>query len=580
MINKNFKLLIICLCLLNSAPILAFTSLVANDDTVAISSNSTVPATGNVTINDSGGSFVSPPSNPVGNYGSVIMESTGTFTYTLNSNSPAITSLKLNQVLTDVFTYTYKSTGGFSKQARLIIQIIGNPTNIVANNDVATMAISSLTAVTPQAISVKDNDVNASTAQVYLASSPIGRYGYLNGVIPISGVLSYVLDTTNSSVIALSAGQTLTETFIYKLQVGSTPRDTDPQATVTIHIYSQQEGITNQNVELEPNNSSKQATPLNSSQYMRGQLINPSDKDWYFITSSGNEIIHMELCPQGAGCYNQKAWELYVFDGDKLTAAIENQTAPLIRYVKDTGQILSTVNSDHMYLLYEENLFSGALIGVIDPCFGTSNTIDIGVPQVANGKTRNYFVAISSPLARSGTSPISAVPASCSDGSVVLAKVDGTFDYTVLSATGVPTTKTSDIIQQFIAVFPESEDQYTMKISHSGASPLLQSSPDEVTYNSVTGIANIPKVRVNGQLYTVQLQQGILNSAMAFDITNMLSLNETQFANPYIGTYNPANYIVDLPKVRVEQTGVLYSVKLLYHPDSNTLEFLTATPIQ
>jgi hypothetical protein len=40
-----------------------------------------------------------------------------------------------------------------------------------------------------------------------------------------------------------------------------------------------------------------------------------------------------------------------------------------------------------MYLAYDQGFFEGALIGIVDPCFDTLNTVDIGVPS----GPRNYL---------------------------------------------------------------------------------------------------------------------------------------------------------------------------------------------
>jgi hypothetical protein len=40
-------------------------------------------------------------------------------------------------------------------------------------------------------------------------------------------------------------------------------------------------------------------------------------------------------------------------------------------------------------------------------------------------------------------------------------------------------------------------------------------------------------------------------------------VSEALSANPYLGTFNPRNNVVKLPKVTVEQTGDSYSVDLL-----------------
>ena len=158
-----------------------------------------------------------------------------------------------------------------------------------------------------------------------------------------------------------------------------------------------------------------------------------------------------------------------------------------------------------MYFLYNFGVFKEALVGVIDPCFGNRNIVDVGVPTLAPGKTRNYFVAISSPLQRDGGSTdggSGASSATCSFGSVVLKKKGASIDVpvgdpstttTVTGSTSTITTATTKSVtttEQFIAIFPNSDDQYTVKVTRTGTSPInTRSSADQAIYDASTGAA-------------------------------------------------------------------------------------------
>lgn len=404
-----------------------------------------------------------------------------------------------------------------------------------------------------------------------LLDSPVGNFGFLD--ISAAGSFRYVMKNDLPQVQALGPNDVAEETFRYQIiMVGNIEVD----AKLTVFILGNP-SVSFDNVEIEPNNNSAAASPTHvgnafqMGQHMRGQLSSSSDRDWFVFNSLGNEIINLELCPEGSQCKDEKAWVMYVFDADKFEAeGNEDKSVTLRTYIDRTNETLSTAQANHFYLLYDKGFFGDSLIGMIDPCFGDRRTLDVGVgPQ-----PKNYLVLITSPLLRSSSldPQINNDVEGCGSGDVILERVKSTFP------------DGTKIIEQFIVAFPFSDDQYTLRVTRTGADPFAILSPGSVTFDAVGRKANVAKMRVNNQLYRIELEQ--LNTPISadtlstFGIQSIQSLNEPLTADPYLPTYNPVNRIVKFPQVLDSQSGIVYSVEMLYQPESNTLNLLKALPVQ
>ena len=518
--GQQLKSILLGIVFLHASHLLAgaaiFNFVKANDDIVSVNSNAT-STSGDVSSNDTGGNLVKLNSSSVGNYGTLTLGSSGGFTYSLRTNSAALLALHEGQIVADVFPYTYQSsTTGFSSTAKLTIQIVGNPSaqdttdptnptnpsslKPIAYNDTDTFILgedfpqTNLATMPAMKIDFLGNDINASSAQAYLVSNQVGNYGYIRLE---GGFIYYSLDHTNPEVQTLSNGERLTDTFTYRLRATNQARQaTDTEATVTVQIVSRLGAVFNDgNVEVEPNNTRATPTPLNHDQYMRGQLSSGEDRDWFSISTTGDEILHFELCPFGTSCYNQKGWVMYIFDADKLTDAMEYATVPLRAYHWKSGTITveSTYLENQMHLLYSEGKFDvlsnglvtdSALVGIIDPCFGITNTLDIGKLGASPSAKHNYFVALSTPLERDGGAGTVGA-GQCNKGSVILEKPYGKYDTGELTEAGRPIYEPGTL--EYIALFPYSEDEYTFRYTRSNTSPLAPGTPNFV---SATRAAN------------------------------------------------------------------------------------------
>ena len=400
---------------------------------------------------------------------------------------------------------------------------------------------------------------------VSLSGSAAGQYGYLD--IDPSGIYVYKLyDAVNATTLPESG--LVRDVFNYSF-IDFGGNSSNANLTIEIKVIKVPKPIVNNDVDIEFNDRSWEATRLNSGRNILGHLHSSGDKDWYALASSGNETITLELCPEGSNCKGKNSWVMYVFDSTKITAAMENRTYGFSRWVNETGgghdfagrQIIETDagSSNHMYLAYRAGFFNGALIGVVDPCFGETNTLDIGVEHGA----KNYLIAVSSPLKGNGDGT---GKTECGSGSVVLEKPSR-------SAAGLDAKgelKSFETTKQYISVFPNSDDQYSIKVTGTGINPLL--TPEAKTKSSTFsgGNLHVPKVMLSGYLFGAQLTQQSsgarsFNTSLRFKLSNIASLNSGVTPDIFQATYDENSLLVTIPRVTDLETGIAYSVVLQYH---------------
>ncbi|GAB6068454.1 hypothetical protein JCM13664_17740 [Methylothermus subterraneus] len=242
------------------------------------------------------------------------------------------------------------------------------------------------------------------------------------------------------------------------------------------------------NVELEPNDAVKDANPLTSAVRLVGQLRNGSDVDLFKIDSPGNEILSVELCPGSAACaaqisQNSGPWVVYVFNA-KLTQSLLDQTVPLTVCVGDEP-VTSSVK--HLYLSLNKGLLDSALMGVIDPAFGASRKLEIGLKEPGT-----YYLAVSASLKRQ------------QDGSVVQTAKN-------VACGKIPDpndpTKLIDrkITEEKIVVEPFSDDQYDLQVVQTGLTPALAGSSAQSQLLAEDRV-QVPVVEINGVEYGAELR--------------------------------------------------------------------------
>jgi len=564
------------------------TTPVANDDTgFSIGQNTTAVVGGNVTFNDRGGNAVQLSSSPSGEYGLLQMDATGGFTYTLYESSPNV--IEVGGVKEEVFDYVYTNYfNGASDTAKLTIQVIGNSTTPVANDDTGFSIRQNTTTVVEGSVTLNDRGGNA----VQLSSSASGEYGLLQ--LDTGGGFTYTLYENSPNVIELEVGDVKDEVFDYvysnffngasdtaklTIQVFGNPVDADGNT-----VFEQPEGDPLDNVDIEPNNRSKDATPLNSGRNIKGHLHGFSDKDWFSIPRTGDETVSLEVCPQGSSCFGKKSWVLYVFDKDRLTEEMEARTYTFKRWLDDTGStfdeagdsiingISSAGSSNHMYLAHNVGFFEdddgdGALIGIVDPCFDSSNIVQIGVNNAKTGSA--LLVAVSSPLERDGGN-------GCGSGSVVLQQ-EGSSALGNVLVDAAKEPKTYNTTEEYISVFPFSDDQYTINVAITDQDPLSSevATAKSATFSVDSGVLKIPRVRAYGEVFEATLNQqnkqarSTNEEALKFVLSELGELSIDEVVDAYRATFNEEKQQVVIPRVTVSETDEAFSVILQYYPAEN-----------
>lgn len=162
-----------------------------------------------------------------GLYGTLTLNSDGSYSYVRNAGSPGNVS--------DVFTYTLSDGDGDTSTATLTISIPRNNFAPVAQAD-SNWVLDGTSGSDPSAVGNvlqdvghpgapsgsfadrADNDPDLDPITVTSAGTFVGLYGTL--VIAANGAYSYTLNEDNVAVNALDAGQTLVESFGYTVSDG------------------------------------------------------------------------------------------------------------------------------------------------------------------------------------------------------------------------------------------------------------------------------------------------------------------------------------------------------------------------
>ena len=187
--------------------------------------------------------------NLVGQYGTLVMNANGSYTYAVDNTNATVQALRgSSNTLTDVFSYT-ASDGSTSRSANLTITITGTNDAPVAVADTATAveaggaysAGGGATAGTNPSGNVLTNDTDVDSGDTKtvsaitggtLGTARAGSFGSLT--LNADGSYSYVVDNANASVQALrTSANTLTDTFTYTVQDAAGATST---ATLTVTV--------------------------------------------------------------------------------------------------------------------------------------------------------------------------------------------------------------------------------------------------------------------------------------------------------------------------------------------------------
>ena len=235
-----------------------------NDNPIAVADTNSVkedtapnPVSGNVLTNDTdvdtgdthsvtavNGSAGNVGANLVGTYGTLHLNSDGTYTYTLNNGLASVQALAEGASVTDVFSYTNSDNHGGSSTANLTITVNGTNDNGApvavadtnwAKEDTNTSATGNVLQTLAHAGAPSgtfsdnaDTDPDADTLAVSALSGGIdngttftktGTYGTVV-ITKATGAYTYTLANAQANVQALAAGQMVTDSFTYTVSDG------------------------------------------------------------------------------------------------------------------------------------------------------------------------------------------------------------------------------------------------------------------------------------------------------------------------------------------------------------------------
>jgi len=196
----------------------------------------TATATGNVLTNDTdvdsgdtrqvsavgfGGTAGTVGTALVGTYGSLVLNSDGTYTYTLDNGDADTQALKQGATATEAFSYTAIDAHGATSTSTLTLAVIGTndqptitSTTTDAQGSVTEQGSTDPTApnTTTGTLTAADVDTDATRSWSIVGAGTDGTYGTI-GIDPATGRWTYTLDNTRAATQALNTGETRTETF-------------------------------------------------------------------------------------------------------------------------------------------------------------------------------------------------------------------------------------------------------------------------------------------------------------------------------------------------------------------------------
>ncbi|WFP08410.1 MULTISPECIES: retention module-containing protein [Achromobacter] len=188
----------------------------AGDDAGTVKEDTTFTANGklNVTDVDDGEARFVVQSGQAGQHGTFSIDASGAWVYNLNNNDASVQALAVGETLTETFTVT--TADGTAGTVTVTIQ---------GTNDVPTLSGQAAGAVTEDTSLVATGkldvaDVDTSDTHSWtINNNGAGEYGALS--IAADGTWTYNLTNANPAVQALTAGQTLTETFTVTVDDGN-----------------------------------------------------------------------------------------------------------------------------------------------------------------------------------------------------------------------------------------------------------------------------------------------------------------------------------------------------------------------
>jgi large repetitive protein len=168
-----------------------------------------------------------------GAYGTLVLNASGTYTYTVNNGLAAVQALRTStDTLTDTFSYTVRDAAGLTSTTTLTVTVQGADDTPVAVADTATaVEASGINNGTPGTnpsgnVLTNDTDVDAGDTKTVttisgaaagvVGGATAGSYGTL--ALNADGSYTYTVNNTNATVNALKVGQSLNDVFTYQVR--------------------------------------------------------------------------------------------------------------------------------------------------------------------------------------------------------------------------------------------------------------------------------------------------------------------------------------------------------------------------
>ncbi|HTH78480.1 MAG TPA: VCBS domain-containing protein, partial [Ramlibacter sp.] len=196
-----------------------------NNATETVTLSSAISITAGTSLNFGTSSISSSGTTFYGDHGTLVLKSDGSYTYTPKTDDSSISS---GQSASDTFHYTMQDTAGATSSSTLTITVYGegsnDPTATADTNSIGENTATVSKATSGTGLLSNDSSGTAvagahsvgSAAEVAIGTntSVAGQYGTLT--LSSDGTYTYTLNTANGTVDGLNAGQSLTDTFVYR----------------------------------------------------------------------------------------------------------------------------------------------------------------------------------------------------------------------------------------------------------------------------------------------------------------------------------------------------------------------------
>jgi VCBS repeat-containing protein len=306
----------------NNAPVAVADTNAGNEGNETIPSE---PVTGNVLSNDtdvdnlsSGFTVTTASVDPiVGNYGSLMLNANGSYSYVIDDANPVVDALNVGQSVQDVFNYTMSDNDAIDpKTASSTLTITINGTNdkpvAVASLNAGNEGNETVPSV-PVVGNVLDNVTDVDNARAdWTITSPtvdplVGAYGTLT--LNIDGSYSYVIDDANIAVNALNTGGSVIDIFNYTMSDNNPTNPKSVSSTLTIRIDGTNDAPTaNADTKFRNQGSDGQSSvPIFGNVLDNDRDPDTSNGDFTVTSASGGDIAGtygvLSLNPDGTYTY-------------------------------------------------------------------------------------------------------------------------------------------------------------------------------------------------------------------------------------------------------------------------------------